>query len=73
MRNAEATIPNAVLVSNPIRNDSRLADSTGTLVSAKALIGYDTPWRQVHALPLDAASRTGGLRAEPRPSCSSAP
>jgi len=30
-------------------------------------IGYDTPWRQVHALLLEAAAQTSGLRAEPAP------
>ena len=30
-------------------------------------IGYDTPWRQVHALLLQAAERTSGLRHEPHP------
>ena len=30
-------------------------------------IGYDAPWRQVHALLLQAAERTPGLRREPKP------
>jgi len=30
-------------------------------------IGYDAPWRQVHALLLLAAERTPGLRADPKP------
>ena len=30
-------------------------------------IGYDTPWRQVHALLLLAAGRTAGVRHEPKP------
>jgi hypothetical protein len=48
MRNEEITIPNAVLVGNPIRNYSRLADTQGTMMSTKVTIGYDAPWRQVH-------------------------
>ena len=32
-----------------------------------ATIGYDAPWRQVHALLLQAAERTPGLRTVPRP------
>ena len=30
-------------------------------------IGYDTPWRQVHALLQLAASRTEGIRTDPKP------
>jgi small-conductance mechanosensitive channel len=67
MRNEEITIPNAVLVGNPIRNYSRLAGERGTLVSTKVTIGYDTPWRQVHAMLIAAAEQTAGLRPYPAP------
>jgi small-conductance mechanosensitive channel len=30
-------------------------------------IGYDTPWRQIHALLLLAAERTAGIRRDPKP------
>jgi small-conductance mechanosensitive channel len=30
-------------------------------------IGYDTPWRQVHAMLEEAAMTTEGVAAEPRP------
>ncbi|MBK7423301.1 MAG: mechanosensitive ion channel [Propionivibrio sp.] len=67
MRNEEVTIPNAVLVGNPIKNYSRLAGERGTLVSTKVTIGYDTPWRQVHAMLIAAAEHTPGLRNLPKP------
>ena len=67
MRNEEVTIPNAVLVGNPIKNYSRLAGARGTLVSTKVTIGYDTPWRQVHAMLIAAAEQTPGLRVSPKP------
>lgn len=67
MRNEEVTIPNAVLVANPIRNYSKHAGESGTMISTRVTIGYDAPWRQVHALLLAAAARTTGLRAEPAP------
>ncbi|WP_313953540.1 mechanosensitive ion channel domain-containing protein [Accumulibacter sp.] len=67
MRNEEITIPNAVLVGNPIRNFSRLSGERGTLVSTKVTIGYDTPWRQVHAMLIAAAQHTPGLRPVPTP------
>ncbi|MGE0331037.1 MAG: mechanosensitive ion channel family protein [Ramlibacter sp.] len=67
MRNEEITIPNAVLVGNPIRNYSRLSDTQGTMMATKLTIGYDAPWRQVHALLLTAARATSGLRQAPEP------
>jgi small-conductance mechanosensitive channel len=67
MTSEEVTIPNAALIGNPIRNYTKLAGSKGTLLSTKVTIGYDAPWRQVHALLELAASRTPGLRTEPAP------
>jgi small-conductance mechanosensitive channel len=64
----EITIPNAVLVSTKTVNYSRLAAGTGDVVSTVVTIGYDTPWRQVHAMLLLAAERTTGVRKDPRPS-----
>ena len=40
---------------------------SAALVSTKVTIGYDAPWRQVHALLIAAATRTEGLRAAPAP------
>ena len=67
MRCEEITIPNAVLIGHPIRNYSKLSGTQGSLVSTKVTIGYDAPWRQVHALLVLAAGRTPGLRREPPP------
>jgi small-conductance mechanosensitive channel len=63
----EVTIPNAVLAGTMITNYSRLADRDGPIISTAVTIGYDAPWRQVHALLLLAAGRTAGVRGEPRP------
>lgn len=63
----EITIPNAVLIGNSIRNLSRLHETEGVRVGTKVTIGYDTPWRQVQAMLLNAAARTRGLRQEPAP------
>ncbi len=67
MRNEEVTIPNAVLVNNPIKNFTGAAGERGALVSTTVTIGYDTPWRQVHAMLINAAEHTSGLRTEPKP------
>lgn len=64
----EITIPNAVLVSSTVTNFSRLADAqTGSIVTTEVTIGYDTAWRQVHAMLQSAAERTALVRREPKP------
>jgi small-conductance mechanosensitive channel len=67
MRNEEITIPNSVLTATRIRNYSKLAGTHGTMLSTKVTIGYDAPWRQVHAMLALAAERTPGLRRQPAP------
>jgi small-conductance mechanosensitive channel len=67
IRREEITVPNAVLVGNSVRNFSRLAGTDGPVAATKVTIGYDAPWRTVHALLLRAAARTPGIRREPRP------
>lgn len=63
----EITIPNAVLIGNSIRNYTRLAEGNGPVISTKITIGYDAPWRQVHAMLTIAAEQTPGIRNEPKP------
>jgi len=59
----EVTIPNSVLVSTSTTNYTRL----GMVISSTLTIGYDAPWRQVHALLLQAADRTPNIRKQPEP------
>jgi small-conductance mechanosensitive channel len=66
-RSEDVTIPNAVMVSTPITNYSRFADAEGVLAPASVAIGYDVPWRQIHALLLLAAERTPGVGSNPVP------
>ena len=66
-RNEEITVPNAVLLSSPIHNYTRLAATQGTLISTKVTIGYDAPWRVVHELLLSAAGASGRFRSDPAP------
>jgi small-conductance mechanosensitive channel len=64
----EITIPNAVMVGSPLTNFSRHADpERGSLISTGVTIGYDTPWRQVEAMLIEAARRTTTVRREPAP------
>jgi small-conductance mechanosensitive channel len=63
----DVTIPNAVVVGQTTTDYSRSGDTVGVFTPTSVTIGYDAPWRQVHALLLGAAERTAGLRAEPKP------
>jgi small-conductance mechanosensitive channel len=67
-RREEITIPNGTLAGMTVTNYSRLAGTDGAVISPTVTIGYDQPWRQVHALLLLAAERTPGVRKEPKPS-----
>jgi small-conductance mechanosensitive channel len=67
VRGEEVTIPNAVVITQVTTNYTRLGDTEGVYVPTTVSLGYDTPWRQVHALLLRAAERTPGVRAVPKP------
>ncbi|HEY2187935.1 MAG TPA: mechanosensitive ion channel protein, partial [Caldimonas sp.] len=66
-RNEEITIPYSVVVSTPIRNYTKLGGGQGTLITTKVTIGYNAPWRQVHAMLIGAARKTPGIRSTPEP------
>lgn len=63
----EITIPHSVLVGTATTNYSSLAGDNGMAVTTCVTIGYDVPWRQVHALLQLGAARTRGLRRDPPP------
>jgi small-conductance mechanosensitive channel len=63
----EITVPHGVAVSASTINYTRPVRGSGSLVSTTVTIGYDAPWRQVHALLLEAAAHTSGVRRAPEP------
>lgn len=63
----EVSVPNSVMFSQPIRNFSRLVNDGHFVLHTTVTIGYATPWRQVHAMLLEAARRTPAVAAEPAP------
>ena len=67
VRREEVAIPNAVLVGTSTTNYTSLAGVDGPLITTAVTIGYDAPWRQVHSLLEQAASRTSGVRKTPEP------
>lgn len=63
----ELTIPNTLIVGSVTRNYSRVTPAAGYIVDTALTIGYDAPWRQVHAMMLEAARRTEGISPTPAP------
>lgn len=63
----EITLPNALVLSNVTKNYSRAVEGRGFVIDIKVTIGYDTPWRQVEAMLIEAARRTPHLLSSPAP------
>lgn len=59
--NYVVTVPNAVVVSGKITNLSAHAHGGGINLTISVTIGYDTPWRQVHAMLELAAKRASSV------------
>ena len=67
-KNEQIVIPNSLILNNEVVNYSALVRSgAGLIVHTNVGIGYETPWRQVEAMLIQAARRTPGIRAEPEP------
>lgn len=64
----EIVLPNNYVTGTPTKNYSRtVAEGKGFVLDTTVTIGYDTPWRQVHAMLLQAARNTAGLLNDPAP------
>lgn len=63
----EITLANSTVLAGTTRNYSRTVKGAGFVLDTTVTIGYDTPWRQVHAMLCEAALRTPGVLAEPGP------
>jgi len=66
-KNEEVTIPNSSIMSAQTFNYSQSARTYGLILHTTAGLGYDTPWRKVHELLLEAAKRTPDVLENPRP------
>lgn len=62
----EVVIPNSSIVATTVVNHSRLVDAALTY-STSLTIGYDAPWRLVHQMLLEGASRTLNIARSPAP------
>jgi small-conductance mechanosensitive channel len=67
VKNEEVTIPNSSILGSEVTNFSLPAREGGLILHTEVGIGYDTPWRLVEALLIEAARLTPGLLPEPPP------
>ncbi len=63
----ELTLSNSLILGAVTKNYSRAVKGLGFVLDTTVTIGYDTPWRQVHELLIQAALRTPGVLREPAP------
>src|SRR4030095_8341967 len=63
-KNEEVVVPNSMILANEVINYSSKARERGLILHTTVGIGYETPWRQVEAMLLEAAVRTPGPRRE---------
>jgi small-conductance mechanosensitive channel len=66
-RNEIVVVPNSKIINEEVVNFSARAREKGLILHTTVGIGYGTPWRQVEAMLLEAATRTDGLLRQPEP------
>jgi small-conductance mechanosensitive channel len=67
LKNEDLVVPNSTILATQVTNYSAMARERGLILHTTVGIGYETPWRQVEAMLLDAAARTQNLWREPSP------
>lgn len=67
IKNVDVTIPNSIILGAQVQNFSANAKAQGLILHSTVTIGYDAPWRTVHALLIAAANATEGILPEPKP------
>jgi small-conductance mechanosensitive channel len=69
IKNEDVTVPNSmVLSSSTVNYSSRTKENEpGLILNYTVTVGYDTPWKQVYDLLIDAALKTAHVETEPSP------
>lgn len=67
IKNEIISIPNSTVMNSHTINYSSDAPDKGLIVHTTVTIGYDVPWRDMHAALLEAAERTALLLKDPAP------
>ena len=63
----EVVIPNSVVLNSHVTNYSLVGQTEGVILHTSVTIGYDTPWRTVHRLMIEAALKTPDILPDPAP------
>ena len=66
-KNELIAVPNSLIINGEVINYSTLARDQGLILHTTVGIGYETSWRQVEAMLLQAAQLTPGLLRDPKP------
>ncbi len=66
-KNEVIVVPNSAIINSPVINYSTFAKDRGLILHTTVGIGYETPWRQVEAMLLEAVHRTPGFLSAPKP------
>jgi small-conductance mechanosensitive channel len=66
-KNVEITVPNSSILATHVTNYSMRAREKQLILNTTVTIGYDAPWRQVHALLTMAAEKTRAVLKDPAP------
>ncbi|REJ85055.1 MAG: mechanosensitive ion channel family protein [Bacteroidetes bacterium] len=67
IKNEDITIPNSNIMSSHTINYSSSSHDHGLIIHTTVTIGYDVPWKTVHALLVDAALSTDLVQKKPAP------
>lgn len=67
IKNEEITVPNTKIMNTEVINYSTCASTIGLIIHTTVTIGYDTPWRQIHELLINAALNTPLILKTPAP------
>jgi small-conductance mechanosensitive channel len=67
IKNEDIVVPNSQILNTHVVNYSSLAQTKGLILHTTVGIGYETPWRQVEAMLVEAARRPPNLMADPPP------
>jgi len=67
LKNEEIIVPNSEILNSHVVNYSSMAKEHGLILHMSVGIGYETPWRQVEAMLLEAAALTPNLLKKPPP------
>lgn len=66
-KNEEITVPNASILNGHTVNFTSSSKDLGLILHTTVTIGYDVPWKQVHALLVRAALATDGIQKDREP------